>query len=190
MFTEFSRGKEKLTRSYVCPQENSMTMSMTRRIAVASLAAVSLLAAGAVGADTEKPILTVSGKIAAGPEGSVQFDRAALEKLGMVAVETKTPWHNGTVKFEGVPLDKLMKQVGANGEKVMAVALNDYATEIPIDDFAKYNVILALKRDGEYMPVRDKGPLFVIYPYDSDPELKSQKFYSRSVWQVARLIVK
>jgi hypothetical protein len=70
------------------------------------------------------------------------------------------------------------------------MALNDYTTEIPVDDFTKYNVILALKRDGEYMPVRDKGPLFIVYPYDSDPELRSQKYYSRSAWQVARLIVK
>ena len=68
------------------------------------------------------------------------------------------------MKFEGVSLDKLMKAVGANGERVVAVALNDYSSEIPIEDFAKYKTILALKRDGEYMPVRDKGPLFVVYP--------------------------
>jgi hypothetical protein len=73
---------------------------------------------------------------------------------------------------------------------VLAIALNDYTSEVPIEDFARYHTILALKRDGEYMPVRDKGPLFIVYPYDSNPELKSQKFYSRSVWQVTRLVVK
>ena len=72
------------------------------------------------------------------------------------------------MKFEGVSLDKLMKAVGAKGERVVAVALNDYSSEIPIEDFAKYKTILALKRDGEYMPVRDKGPLFVVYPYDAE----------------------
>ncbi|MCC2664519.1 MAG: oxidoreductase, partial [Geminicoccaceae bacterium] len=45
-----------------------------------------------------------------------------------------------------------------------------------------YPVILALKRDGAYMPVRDKGPLFIVYPYDSSPELKHQNYYSRSAW--------
>ena len=139
----------------------------------------------------EKPILTVSGKItAANPDGSVTFTREGLEALGTVAFETQTPWYKTPVKFEGVPLDKLMKAVGANGERVVAVALNDYSSEIPIEDFAKYQTILALKRDGEYMPVRDKGPLFIVYPYDSSPDLKSQKFYSRSVWQVAKLVVK
>jgi hypothetical protein len=59
-----------------------------------------------------------------------------------------------------------------------------------MEDVRKYNVILALKRDGEYMPVRDKGPLFIVYPFDSDPELKNRVYYGRSVWQVARLEIK
>ena len=140
---------------------------------------------------TEKPILVISGKITStSPDGTVAFTREALEALGTVSFETQTPWYKQSTKFEGVPLDRLMKAVGANGERLVAVALNDYASEIPIEDFAKYQVILALKRDGEYMPVRDKGPLFVVYPYDQNPELKSQKFYGRSVWQVAKLIVK
>jgi hypothetical protein len=51
-------------------------------------------------------------------------------------------------------------------------------------------VLLATKRDGNYMPVRDKGPLFIVYNYDSNGELQHQRFYSRSVWQVARMVVK
>lgn len=168
---------------------------------ISSGAAMALLLVGALftaapavaqtAATGERPILTVSGKITAtNPEGTVSFTREGLEALGTVAFETTTPWYKTPVKFEGVPLDKLMKAVGANGERVVAVALNDYSSEIPIEDFAKYQTILALKRDGEYMPVRDKGPLFIVYPYDFSPDLKSQKFYSRSVWQVAKLVVK
>jgi hypothetical protein len=87
-------------------------------------------------------------------------------------------------------MQRLMQQVGATGESVVVYALNDYSTEIPMADFSLYPVILALKRDGQYMPVRDKGPLFIVYPYDSAPELKHQKYYSRSAWQVARMVVK
>jgi len=83
-----------------------------------------------------------------------------------------------------------MQAVGATGTSVIAYALNDYSTEIPIEDFSRYPVLLALKRNGAYMPVRDKGPLFVIYPFDSKPELKNQTFYGRSVWQVAKIVVK
>jgi hypothetical protein len=164
-------------------------------LARAIIALSALFVVGATAAQdlppAPKPLLTISGKIAAvGNDGVVQFDRQSLEALGMIAIETNTPWYKGPVKFEGVSLDKLMKSVGASGDRVIVLALNDYSTEIPIEDFAKYKAILALKRDGEYMPVRDKGPLFVVYPYDDNPELRSQKFYGRSAWQVARMIVK
>jgi hypothetical protein len=113
-----------------------------------------------------------------------------LEALGMDGFDTGTPWYSGTVRFDGVRMQRLMQAVGASGESVMAVALNDYTTDLPIADFERYGVLLAMKRDGDDMPVRDKGPLFIVYPYDSKPELKSQKFYARSAWQVAKLLVR
>jgi hypothetical protein len=159
--------------------------------ALAGLVAVQVASAEPLATPEGKTILTISGEITAKntPDGA-QFDRDMLEKLGMTTIETTTPWYKGSMTFEGVPLDKLMTEVGATGQRVVAYALNDYSTEIPIEDFAKHHAILALKRNGEYMPVRDKGPLFVIYPYDSDPELKSQVYYARSAWQVAKLVVK
>jgi hypothetical protein len=111
-----------------------------------------------------------------------------LEAMGGEVIETTTPWFDGVTKFEGVRLDKLLKD--AKGKTVEAVAMNDYVSEIPMEDFAKYGPIIAYKRDGAYMPIRDKGPLFIVYPYDKNSELKSQKFYSRSVWQVKGLVVK
>ena len=156
-----------------------------------ALPATQAAQAAPLAAPADKPILTISGDISEKNSGdTAQFDRAMLEKIGMVKVVTTTPWYQGPMTFEGVPMDKLMAEVGAKGQRVVAYALNDYTTEIPMEDFAKHHAILALKRNGEYMPVRDKGPLFVIYPYDSEPELQSQIFYSRSAWQVARLVVK
>lgn len=158
--------------------------------AVPSLAIPAALA-GELPLPVGRPILTIQGKIGAvNHDGTARFDLAMLESLGMMTIETRTPWFDGPVKFEGVPLSRLMSTVEASGKTIVAVALNDYSSEIPIADIARYNVILALKRNGEYMPVRDKGPLFIIYPYDSDPELRSQTYYGRSVWQIAKLIVK
>jgi hypothetical protein len=154
------------------------------------LGARGLAAASPLPAPAEKPILTISGKIATtNADGTAIFDRPMLEQLGMVSFQTTTPWYSGVTKFEGVPMVKLLAEVGAKGTRLIVSALNDYSSEIPIEDFARYGVILALKRDGEYMPVRDKGPLFIVYPYDSAPELKSQKFYSRSAWQVKSIEV-
>jgi hypothetical protein len=148
-------------------------------------------AADPLGKPTGKVILTVSGKIKNTNRGDVaEFDREMLEALGMASIQTGTPWYAGVVTFEGVPMAKLLEAVGAFGTDVTALALNDYSTTIPVSDFGTYKVILALKRNGNYMPVSDKGPLFIIYPFDSDAELRQQKYYSRAAWQVSRLVVK
>lgn len=137
-----------------------------------------------------KPILSITGKIAiTNADGVAIFDRDMLEGLGLTGFTTRTPWYDTPMTFEGVRLDRLMAAIGASGERLMARALDDYTTEIPIADFAAYRPILALRRNGEYMVMRDKGPLFIVYPYDSNPELQHQRFYSRSAWQVAHMII-
>jgi len=157
----------------------------------ASFAFVRRASATGLVAPTGKEILTVTGKIANTNKGDAAvFDRPMLEALCMDGFETATPWYNRPVRFDGVRMQRLMQVVGASGTSVTAVALNNYTTDIPSTDFERYGVLLAMKRDGVDMPVSDKGPLFIVYPYDSEPELKSQLFYSRSAWQVAELIVK
>lgn len=147
--------------------------------------------AAALAKPTGKVILTISGLIGNTNNGEkADFDMPMIEALGTVSFTTKTPWYKDPVTFTGVPMNKLMEAVGSKGTSVTVTALNDYATDIPIEDFKTHPVILATKRDGNYMPVRDKGPLFIVYNYDSKPELQHQRFYSRSAWQVARMVVK
>ncbi|MFN4129142.1 MAG: molybdopterin-dependent oxidoreductase [Paracoccaceae bacterium] len=154
------------------------------------------LMAGTGGADeipspTGEIILTVSGGIANTNSGdTAQFDRQMLEAMGLVDVITATPWHDGRVTFSGVPLGEVLKTVGAEGETITAIALNDYEVEIPLSDAEDTGVILALKLGGEDLSVRDKGPIFVVYPYDSSVILNSQTYFARSAWQVSRLVIR
>ena len=47
------------------------------------------------------------------------------------------------------------------------------------------------KTEGLMLPmsVRDKGPLFIIYPFDESEDLRSERYYSRSAWQLKHLEV-
>lgn len=135
-----------------------------------------------------EPVLTISGNIEnTNRGGEAVFDIDALKMLGVVSMSTTSPWYNNRTNFEGVPLQKLIDYVGARGTVANVVALNDYTTIIPLSDFKEYNVILALKRNGEYMRIRDRGPLFIVYPYDSTPDLDNKTYYSRSAWQVRKM---
>jgi hypothetical protein len=126
-------------------------------------------------------VLTIEGKVGG---GRVEFSRAELEAIGLATIRTTTPWHDGVQTFEGVPLSALMGRVASGVRQAEFIALNKYRTVIPFEDFARHQPILALKRNGNYMEVRDKGPLFVIYPYDAKAELRSEQYFARSAWQV------
>lgn len=173
--------------------------SVTIRIAKACLLAVLIfvLPVGAVQSaeDMRKPagrvILTVSGSISAANAGdSADFDLEMIHALGQRKLITSTPWTDGTQEFGGVLVRDLLKAVGATGTVVEAVALNDYAMEIDISDFENYPVILATTMNGEKLRVRDKGPLWIIYPRDDFEELREQRIDNKMVWQLRRLIIK
>lgn len=141
-------------------------------------------------------ILEVSGAIQvsntpeANPRKVVRFDRKALERLPQRTVETYTDWTTGLQSFTGVPLAELLEHVGAEGEEIHAVALNDYAITIPVSDAYEYPVLLALKHNGEYMRIRDKGPLWIIYPSDEPSADSLGPHNHKMIWQLASLEIR
>jgi hypothetical protein len=135
-----------------------------------------------------KPILSVSGKIAMKNQGDrATFDMAMIEALPQHSFTTRTPWFEKPVKFTGPLLSDVLAAVQASGSTVSAVAINDYKISIPVADTRKYPVIVARLIDDQPMPVREKGPLFVVYPFDSASELRTSTFYERSIWQLKAL---
>ena len=136
-------------------------------------------------------VLTLTGKLArADPAGEARFDMAMLAALPQHSFTTRTPWYPQPRKFTGVRLRDLLAAVGASGTDVRAIALNDYRADIPAEDIARHDVTIAYLLDDQPMRVRDKGPLVVIYPFDSRREVRTAVHYSRAVWQLHRLEVK
>lgn len=170
-----------------------MTVNKLRQVlilAAAFLVVQSPVSAAPLPKPAGEPILAISGNIANTNEGDTALlDREMLESIGSAKIRSQTPWYEQPVEFEGVPMKALMDYVGAKGVDVTLTALNDYQSTVPMTDFEQFGVVLAMKRDGQVMPIRDKGPLWLVYPYDSDPELNTDKYYSRSVWQIKELSV-
>jgi hypothetical protein len=164
------------------------------RSAPSVISILALLSLGAL-ADAAEPlpspkgpvVLSVSGNIEQKNNGEeAQFDRAMLEALGQMSYLTGSEVSDKPQLFEGVPLRAILDRVVAHGKAITASALNDYESTIPLEDL-KYEPILAMKVDGQVLSVRDKGPLWIIYPRDAHRELFDVKYYSRSVWQLSKL---
>jgi hypothetical protein len=135
-----------------------------------------------------KVILTITGKVQKRPGSeSIDFDLAMLERLPQHSFFTKTPWFSQPRKFTGVLLQDLLASVGGKGSTLRAIALNDYRVELPDEDWALHGAMVAYLLDDKPMPVRDKGPLVIIYPFDDRRELRTALHYSRAVWQLRSL---
>ena len=139
----------------------------------------------------ERAILTVSGKIGVKNAGeTARFDMKMLAALPQHSFTTNTPWYDRPVKFTGPLLADVLAAVKASGSVVKAVAINDYAINIPVADTAQHKVIVARLLDDKPITVREKGPLFVVYPFDDSATLRSSVYYERSIWQLKALDIR
>lgn len=168
-----------------------------RRRGLAALAATGLLLAGLVPAaqalDSPKGrvVLTISGSgLKANQDGRVALDMDMLAALPQHSITVNTPWYPQARKFSGPLLRDVLALAGARGSNIEAYALNDYRVSIPMDDVLRHRVILARLMDEQPMSVRDKGPLFIIYPFDEDRRLRSSLYYSRCAWQLKALEIR
>lgn len=136
-------------------------------------------------------LLTVTGAMTErNTEIGSSFDRAMLEALGVVEIRTTTTWTDGIGHFRGILVSDLLDRIGASGEVAKALALNDYVVEIPTEDFYRYPVLLAFEMNGETLTIRDKGPLWIVYPKDDYAELEVLDTDRKMIWQLIELEIR
>lgn len=135
-------------------------------------------------------VLVVRGAISNTNENDeARFDLDMLKALPRTGFETTTIWTEGKHLFEGVSLKDLLQAVGARGRVLETAAINDYVVEVPVSDAVQGGPIIAYAMNGEPMSVREKGPLWLVYPYDAKAEYRSEITYSRSIWQLVAVDV-
>lgn len=160
----------------------------TRAFAMAAAVIVHFFSGSAVMAGDV--ILTISGKLPSdGTEINVAYDLAALQALPKTSFTTSTMWTDGPQTFEGVSLKDILDANGIDQGTISATAINDYAIEIPVSDAVVGGPIIAYALNGAPMSVRDKGPLWIVYPYDQNANYQSEVVFSRSIWQLNRIAI-
>jgi len=134
-------------------------------------------------------------RLQAAPPASAQVcDLNGLEKLPAHAIATALPpalGMPGVQHWKGVSLRQLVEMLGGGEHShIQLTALNDYSIHIPWSDLVRYDPIVAYSRNHQRMGVRDKGPLILIYPFDVNPQLQTQEYINRTIWQVNAISVR
>lgn len=164
-----------------------MFRTLLQSFAMIAISAVSS-AAQELPEPQDEVLLTVSGAVAVtNTQDAAELDLELLQNIERITIETSTIWTEGAQTFEGVSLAALVAALGLEGSTLRASAVNDYAVDIPMSDATQGGPIVAYLLNGAEMSLRDKGPLWIIYPYDKNADYRTEVIYSRSIWQLNRI---
>jgi hypothetical protein len=118
---------------------------------------------------------------------TVRFDIAALEALPQQSFSTTTIWTEGAIEFSGPSLTAVLGVAGLGMEPVYAYASNGYGVTLTFPPGDELSPIIATRIDGEPISRREKGPLWVMFPFDNDAALRNAEVFGQSIWHLVRL---
>lgn len=148
-----------------------------RSLAIAFCGMLPMLGAGA---QAEEPVLTLTGAV------TETLTLEDLREIGTTELSTETPWTEGTQVFVGVSGADFVESVGGEGTDVIATALNDYSVVIPFEVFADATTLIAFERNDEVMSVREKGPIWIVFPFD-EAGFDRDVYRTYAIWSLDRL---
>jgi len=158
---------------------------MIKRFLIA--AAALFLVQGVAGSAAAEAVLRVD---VAGDGSDIRsLTDADLAALPQISFTTTTIWTTEAATFSGPSLAAVLDSLGAEGASLSMIAVNDYKVEMPWAVMEQDTPIIANRINGEPFSIRDKGPLWVVFPYDSDPRFQTEEIYSLSIWQLNQIQV-
>ena len=111
-----------------------------------------------------------------------------LKALPQSKIDTSNSFVSGTNSFTGPSFATILDALDISMvDEGVFTAANDYQVTISISELIKYDAVLAMSMNGEMLSIRDKGPLWVIYPMDDHEELQDPRFNDRLIWQLVRI---
>lgn len=155
---------------------------MNRRTVIRALALAAMMVPAANVTRAEDVLLTISH-----PNGVTTLTDADLSALPQVVFRSKTQWTDGIITFEGPSLQTVLSSTGITGGEIKLTAVNDYSVSIPWSAIEENFPVVANRMNGEPFSVREKGPLWLVFPYDADEEYRTEQIFSYSVWQLDRI---
>ncbi|WP_417336659.1 molybdopterin-dependent oxidoreductase [Halobacteriovorax marinus] len=123
---------------------------------------LTLLSLNSFSINYSKQKIKISGKV----KKEIVYSIEELSKLPQTTFKINDPYaKNKPIEFEGILLSDLLKLHAKEGtSKIEVIAINDYKVIIDNKFVESEKMLLALKGDGKYLTVREKGPARIVVP--------------------------
>jgi hypothetical protein len=160
---------------------------MFRREFLGAIGSAGLLAAITGPAFAEDVLLSIDAQ---GDGSAIKtFTDQDLLALPQIEFQTSTIWTSEPSIFSGPSLASVLMAAGAAEGAVSMIAVNDYKVEMPFDRIEDSAPIIANRINGAPFSIRNKGPLWLVFPFDAHPRFQTEEIYSFSIWQLTQIRV-
>ena len=135
-----------------------------------------------------EPYLIITNDMASpNKEHVLTMDRSALELLPKISFETSTIWTDGVITFSGPALREVLSFAGVTSSQIRLKAANNYQVEIPTEMLTVDAPIIATRINDQHFGLREKGPFWLVFPYDRDERYRTETVMSYSIWQLTAI---
>lgn len=121
--------------------------------------------------------------------GGVMLTDDDLLALPQVSFDTETIWTAGVKTFSGPSVAAVLAFAGAGPGDLRLEAVNGYSVNMARSMVGANAPIIANRIDGAPFARRQKGPLWIMFPFSSDEAFRTEITYTASVWQLNQITV-
>lgn len=161
-----------------------MSFRLRMSLRAASICAAVAIASAPGSEAAERTVAMTLQVGAAEPVSVAELSISALETLPQAEVRAVTPWTEGVTRFSGPAFAVLVERYAPRASTATIIALNDYRVTVDVSDIAAASGVVAVRRDGELMPTREKGPAWLVFPSVEHPELAYAEWVHNWIWQI------
>ncbi|MBD3657100.1 hypothetical protein [Marinobacter sp.] len=122
---------------------------------------------------------------------AIELTASDLDNLTQRSIRTHSPYYKGQVEFSGPMLVDLLTSVAGQdiGDYIgiSLYALNNYVVHTTFGELKRIEALLATRREGKRLSIRERGPYWIILPLTDRKELDSEHFHKLMVWQLQKI---
>lgn len=134
-----------------------------------------------------EPMITLSGKIKVNHSQKVSIKELS-KGLEYVQERVYNPYEKSTDLYGGVLLNEcIQKYASVDIQSVELIALDDYSVTITKKEWDSMRILLATHMNNKSIPIKDKGPLRIVFPDYSPKELQYQNNISSWIWMIKKI---
>jgi hypothetical protein len=122
-------------------------------------------------------------------QAEIHLSDRDLSALKQQKILTSSPWTTGVNTFTGPSLKEVVELWGTleNVAEIHLMSFDNYQIDIPKDLVDDTQPIVASRFNGQAYSLRQKGPLWIMFPFDESDDMQTGLYQSRAVWHLTTI---